>query len=57
MRQKQISVDLVVKIIDYQDKDEERVYALVKAQFGVEIKSLFTYDEVGTAFRMNSLQQ
>jgi orotate phosphoribosyltransferase len=51
LRDKQVSVDLVVKIIDYQDKEEEQVSALIKGRSGVEVRSLFTYEEVGTAFR------
>jgi orotate phosphoribosyltransferase len=54
LRKKQIPVDLAVKIIDYQDQEEEEVGSLINAQTGVKVKSLFTYDEVGAAFRVNS---
>ena len=55
LQQKQVSVDSVVKIIDYQDEEEEQINTLIKERSGIEVKSLFTYDEVGTAFRVNSL--
>jgi orotate phosphoribosyltransferase len=51
LRDEKIQVDLVVKMIDYQDNEEHRVNNEIKRQFGLEVKSLFTYDEVGTAFR------
>lgn len=55
LQQKQVSVDSVVKIIDYQDEEEERTNTLIKERSGIEVRSLFTYDEVGTAFRVSSL--
>jgi len=51
LRTKNIPVDLVVKMIDYQDEDERQINLKIKNAFGVEVKSLFTYEEVGTAFR------
>lgn len=51
LQDKRIAVDVVVKMIDYQDSEERRVNAKIKKAFGVEVKSIFTYDEVGTAFK------
>lgn len=57
LQEKDIPVDLVVKIIDYQDDEEKRVNALLKEQSGIDIKSLFTYGEVGVAFKVNAVSQ
>jgi orotate phosphoribosyltransferase len=51
LREKKISVDVVVKMIDYQDDEEIQVNEKIRQAFGVEVKSIFTYDEVGTAFK------
>jgi len=44
-------------MIDYQDEEEKQVNNSVRSLSGVEVKSLFTYEEVGTAFKMNALSK
>lgn len=55
LREKQIPVDLIVKMIDYQDDEEARINQAIESQTGITVKSLFTYEEVGTAFRLDAL--
>ena len=51
LRNKKIPVDTIVKMIDYGDAEECRVNDSIKRTFGLDVKSIFTYDEVGPAFK------
>lgn len=57
LNNKKVSVDLVVKMIDYQDEEEKRVSNTIKGLSGVGVRSLFTYEEVGIAFKVNAVPQ
>jgi len=43
-------------MIDYQDEEEKRINEDIKKQSGVDVRSFFRYEEVGTAFRINTVK-